>query len=196
MIMSIKTKPKRSSRFYQQLFASDIAVVRPEQEDACSRIVIQQASYYRSYVIENQEAIGYLAHQQWQKQGRGCVVLIPLWEDRDDPQLAVLYVSIDNLFKLPLLELVSVKSNCLPQWYVSLAALVQMQLVARLSAYDPATEVVICGQVEDMSQMYSDEEMYQQIQQMEIFNFSEFERSIQNCYERFKGRACEFQLDE
>lgn len=194
--MSIKTKIKQSSSLYQQLFAADIAVVRPEQEDVCSRIVIQQAFYYRSYVIENQEAIGYLAHQQWQKQGRGCVALIPLWEKRDDPQLVVLYVSIDNLIKLPLLELVSVRNNCLPQWYVSLTALVQMQLVERLNAYDPATEVVICGQVEDMSQMYPDEEMYQQIQQIEIFNFFEFERSIQDCYERFKGRACEFQMDE
>lgn len=84
--MSTKTKIKQSSSLYQQLFAADIAVVRPEQEDVCSRIVIQQASYYRSYVMENQEAIGYLAHQQWQKQGRGCVALIPLWEKRNDPQ--------------------------------------------------------------------------------------------------------------
>lgn len=194
--MRSKGKTKQSLHPYQQRFAADVAVVRPEQEDVSSKIVIQPAFYYRSYVMENQEAIGYLAYHEWQKQGCGLVALIPVWEEKNDPELAVLYVSEANLWKLPLLESLFLKANRFPRWYVSLAELVRSQLLARLDSYDPETEVVILGQVEDISHVFPDEEMYRQIHQIEIFTFSEFNLSIAGCYEQFKGRACEFQLYE
>lgn len=186
-------KLKLNKRLYRQLLAADVAVVRPA-EDVDSQIIMHPAVYYRRYVAENQEAIGYVAYQGWQKEGRGIVTLMPLWE-KDDPELAVLYVSEANLLKLPLLEPCSLKFSCFPRWYVSLKELVRSQIVTRLNFYDPQTEVVILGQVEDMSYVFPDEEIYQQIQRVEIFTFSDFEPSIQGCYERFRGRASEFVLD-
>lgn len=194
--MRSKARTQQNLRLYQQLFASDVAVVRPEQEEASSNLVIQSALYYRSYVMENQAAIGYLAYNEWRKQGCGVVALIPVWEEKDDPEIAVLYVSEANLWKLPLLESLSSRANRFPRWYVSLAQLVRSQLFARLDSYDPETEVVILGQVEDISHVFPEEEMYRQIHQIEIFTFSEFKPSIAGCYQQFKGRACEFQLYE
>lgn len=63
------------------------------------------------------------------------------------------------------------------------------QIVTRLIFSAPQTEVVILGQVEDISQIFPDEEIYQQIQRVEIFTFSTFEPSIQGCYERFRGTS-------
>ena len=194
--MRSKAKTQLSLRLYQQLFAADVAVVRPAQDEASSNLVIQPAFYYRSYVMENQAAIGYLAYHEWQKQGCGVVALIPVWEEKHDPEIAVLYVSEANLWKLPLLESLSSTANRFPRWYVSLAELVRSQLLARLDSYNPETEVVILGQVEDISHVFPEEEMYRQIHQIEIFTFSEFKPSIVGCYEQFKGRACEFQLYE
>lgn len=95
--MRSKVKTQLSLRLYQQLFASDVAVVRPEQEEASSNLVIQPAFFYRPYVMENQAAIGYLAYNEWRKQGCGVVALIPVWEEKDDPEIAVLYISEVNL---------------------------------------------------------------------------------------------------
>lgn len=189
--MSNKYRLKISKRLCRQLLPTDVAVVRPEQEDADSKILMHPALHYRRYITENHQAIGYVAYQGFQKEGRGFVALIPLWE-KDDPEFAVLYVSEANLLKLPLLE--SLTAACFPRWYVSLGELVRAQLVTRLNTYDPQTEVVILGQVEDMSQVFPDQDMYRQIHKVEIFTFCDFEPSIQGCYERFRGRACEFNL--
>lgn len=192
--MTIKYKLKPSKRS-QQLLTADVTVVRPEQDDLDSQIVIHPAVHYRHYVAENQAAIGYVAYQGWQKEGRGIVTLMPLWE-KDDPELAVLYVSEANLLKLPLLEPCSLKFSCFPRWYVSLKEIVRSQIVTRLNSYNPQTEVVILGQVEDMSQVFPDEVIYKQIHKVEIFTFSDFEQSIQDCYEQFRGRASEFIINE
>lgn len=50
--MSIKYRLKLSKRFYRQLLAADVAVVRQE-EDADSQIVMHPAVHYRHYVAEN-----------------------------------------------------------------------------------------------------------------------------------------------
>lgn len=189
--MNTRYKQKLNKR-YRKLIAADVVVVRPGQEDADSKIEMRPAIHYRRYVTENQEAIAYVAYQGWQKEGRGIVTLMPLWEN-DDPELAVLYVSQTNLVKLPLLE-PCVDANLFPRWYISLKELVRSQIAVRLNIYDPQTEVVILGQVEDMSQVFPDEEIYQQIHQVEIFTFSSFDPSYQGCYKRFRGRASEFIL--
>lgn len=192
--MSTKYKFKLNKQFYRQLLAVDVAVVRPEQEDADSQVVMHPAVHYRRYVAENQEAIAYVAYQGWQKEGPGIITLMPLWE-KADPELAVLYVSEANLSKLPLLEPCFEKAQHLPRWYVSLSNLVRSQIVTRINSYEPETEVVILGQVEDMSQVFPDEEIYQQIYRVEIFTFCDFKPSIQSCYEQFQGRASEFIID-
>jgi len=186
-------KLKASKLSGRRLPAADVVVLRPEQEDAESRLAIHPALYYRRYVLENSEAIGYIAYQGWQREGRGCVALTPLWE-KDDPEFAVVYVSKANLLKLPLLESLSPQTNRFPNWYVGLAKIAQSQLKSRLNSYDPQAEVVVLGQVEDMSQVFPDEELYKQIHSIEIFTFSDFALPIQSCYKRFEGRASEFIL--
>lgn len=186
----MNTKSKRENKRYKQLIAPDVAVVRPEQEDLGSQIVTCPSVHYRRYVAENQEAIAYVAYQGWKKEGRGIVTLMPLWEN-NDPELAVLYVSAANLVKLPLLE-PCLNADQFPFWYISLKELVRSQISNRLDTYNPHTEVVILGQVEDMSQVFPDEEIYQQIHRIEIFTFSNFKSSLQDCYEQFRGRATEF----
>lgn len=187
--MSSKYKLKLSKRLYRQLLAADVAVVRPQLSTVDCSILMHPAIHYRRYVSENQQAIGYVAYQGWQSQGRGFVALTPLWE-QEHPELALLYVSIANLWRLPLLEMAS--SNNMPRWYLSLAQSVRSQLMTRLDTYEPQTEVVILGQVEDITQMYPDDQIYEQIQRVEIFTYCEFEPSLPDCYEQFKGRASEF----
>ncbi len=192
--MTIKYKLKLNKRS-KQLLTADVTVVRPEQDDLDSQILIHPAEHYRRYVAENQGAIGYVAYQGWQKEGCGIVTLMPLWE-KDDPELAVLYVSEANLLKLPLLEPCSLKFSRFPRWYVTLKEIVRSQILTRLNSYNPQTEVVILGQVENMSQVFPDEVIYKQIHKVEIFTFSDFEPSIQGCYEQFRGRASEFLINE
>ena len=68
------------------------------------------------------------------------------------------------------------------------------QIDRRLNSYDPELEAIILGQVENTTQVFPPEEVYQQINRIEIFNFSSFETSLESCHEHFKNRACEFIL--
>lgn len=191
--MSSKFKLKLSKRLYKQLLAADVAIVKPQTDSDCA-VVMHPAIHYRRYVSENQQAIGYVAYQGWQSQGRGLIALTPLWE-QEYPELALVYVSIDNLLRLPLLAMALTRTD-IPHWYVSLAQSVRSQLMTRLDTYDPHTEAVILGQVEDITQIYPDDQVYEQIQRIEIFTYCEFEPSLPDCYAQFKGRACEFSVYE
>ncbi len=171
----------------------DVAIVKPESNNGDSILVLHPALLYRSYAIANHEAIGFVAYQGWQNEGRGFVALTPLWE-KEDPEFALTYVSKANMLKLPLLEPLTGNSRKFPHWYINLAELVRSQIERRLNNYDPQTEAIVLGQVEDTSQIFPDNEIYQQINRIEIFNFSSFEASLENCYQRFKNRACEFIL--
>ena len=191
--MTNKYRLKTSKHFYRQLLTPDVAIVRPEYEDANSILVLHPALLYRHYAIANHEAIGYVAYQGWQNEGRGFVALTPLWE-KEDPEFALTYVSEANILKLPLLEPLIGDNRKLPYWYIELAETVRSQIVRRLNNYDPQSEAIILGQVENTSQIFPPDEMYQQINRIEIFNFSSFETSLESCYEHFKNRACEFIL--
>ena len=191
--MSNKYRLKTSKHFCRQLLTPDVAIVKPEHNDVDSILVLHPALLYRHYVIANQEAIGFMAYQGWQNEGRGFVALMPLWE-KEDPEFALMYVSKANILKLPLLKPLTGNNRKFPHWYFNLAELVRSQIERRLNDYDPESEAVILGQVEDTSQIFSDGEIYQQINRIEIFNFYNFTESIQVCYEQFKNRACEFIL--
>lgn len=191
--MITKYSLKRSKR-YSQPSVTDVAVVRPEQKNDVSKIVPHLSVYSRCYVTQNQEAIGYVAYQGLQE-GRGFVALTPQWGE-SDPKLSVQYISAANLLKLPLLESLSTKTNWLPRWYISLGELVRSQLVTRLNTYNPQTEVIILGQVEDRSQVFPAAEMYQRIYKLEILTFCDFEPSIQGCYQRFSDRTSKFILND
>lgn len=191
--MTNRYRLKTSKHFYRRLLTSDVAIVRPDHDDVDSILVLHPALLYRHYAIKNMEAIGYVAYQGWQNEGRGFVTLIPFWE-QEDPEFALTYVSEANILKLPLLEPLLKNSKNFPHWYVKLAEIVRSQIERRLYNYDPESEVIILGQVEDMSRIFPDDQLYQQIDRVEIFNFYNFEISIQSCYEQFKNRACEFIL--
>ena len=188
-----KYKLKTSKHFYRQLLTPDVAIVKPEDDELDSILVLHPALLYRHYAIANYEAIGYVAYQGWQKEGRGFVALTPLWE-QEDPEFALMYVSEANILKLPLLEPLIGNSRRFPQWYVKIAELVRSQIDRRLNSYDPELEAIILGQVENTTQVFPPEEVYQQINRIEIFNFSSFETSLESCHEHFKNRACEFIL--
>ena len=188
-----KYRLKTSKHFYRQLLTPDVAVVRPDYDDVDSTLVLHPALLYQHYAIANHEAIGYVAYQGWQKEGRGFVALTPLWE-QEDPEYALMYVSEANILKLPLLEPLIGNRRRFPQWYVKLAELVRSQIDRRLNSYDPELEAIILGQVENTTQVFPPEEVYQQINRIEIFNFSSFETSLESCHEHFKNRACEFIL--
>lgn len=190
--MTNRYRLKTSKHFCRQLLTSDVAIVRPDHDDVDSILVLHPALLYRHYVIKNMEAIGYVAYQGWQNEGRGFVALTPLWE-KEDPEFAATYVSEENILKLPLLEPL-LGNRKFPHWYIKLAELVRSQIDRRLNSYEPESEVIILGQVEDTSQIFPDDQLYQQIDRIEIFNFYDFEISLQSCYERFKNRACEFML--
>jgi len=190
--MSNKYRVKTSKHFYRKLLTPDVAIVRPEHDDVDSILVLHPALLYRHYAIANCEAIGYVAYHGWQNQGRGFVALTPLWEE--DSEFALTYVSEANMFKLPLLEPLLGNSRRFPHWYIKLAEIVRSQMERRLNSYNPESEVIILGQVEDTSQIFPDDKIYQQIHRVEIFSFCDFEISIQNCYKRFNNRACEFIL--
>lgn len=191
--MSNRYKLKTSKHFYRQVLTSDVAIIRPNYDDVDSILVVHPALLYRHYAIANIEAIGYVAYQGWQNEGRGFVALTPLWE-KEDPEFAVMYVSEANILKLPLLEPLLGNSRKFPHWYIKLAELVRSQIDCRLNNYNPEAEVIILGQVEDMSQIFPEDRLYQQIDRIELFNFCDFEIPIQSYYERFKNRACEFTL--
>lgn len=191
--MSNRYRLKTSKQFCKQLLTPDVAIVKPEYDDVDSILVLHPALLYRHYAIANQEAIGFVAYQGWQNEGRGFVALMPLWE-KEDPEFALMYVSKANILKLPLLEPLTGNSRKFPHWYINLAELVRSQIERRLNNYDPESEAIILGQVEDTSQIFPDNEIYQQINRIEIFNFSSFETSLESCYEHFKSRACEFIL--
>ncbi|KJH71944.1 hypothetical protein [Aliterella atlantica] len=191
--MTNRYRLKTSKQFYKQLLTSDVAIVRPDHDDVDSILVMHPALLYRHYVIKNIDAIGYVAYQGWQNEGRGFVALTPLWE-KEEPEFAVMYVSEANILKLPLLEPLIANRNRFPHWYIKLAELVRSQIYRRLNNYNPEAESIILGQVEDTSQIFPDDQLYQQIDRVEIFNFCDFETSLQTCYERFKNRACEFIL--
>lgn len=191
--MSNKYRLKTSKHFCKQLLTPDVAIVKPEYNTGDSILVLHPALLYRHYAIANYEAIGFVAYQGWQNEGRGFVALMPLWE-KEEPEFALTYVSKANILKLPLLEPLTDNSRKFPYWYVNLAELVRSQIERRLNNYDPESEAIILGQVEDTSQIFPDSEVYRQISKIEIFNFSSFETSLENCHQHFKDRACEFIL--
>ena len=191
--MTNKYRIKTSKHFYKQLLTPDVAIVRPEYDNADSILVLHPALLYRHYAIANHETIGYVAYQGWQKEGRGFVALTPSWE-QEDPELALMYTSEANILKLPLLEPLIDSSKKFPHWYAKLAGMVRSQIDRRLNSYDPQTEAIILGQVENTTQVFPTDEVYQQINRVEIFNFSSFETSLESCHQHFKNRACELIL--